>query len=93
MSVVGQGRGEPVPQSSDFVLGGEVEVVESNACRGAGRGFLGGAPVQEVSFGNRRGEGFGCRDAAKGAVVTLKELDIPLVRGGPYCNHKVINVG
>ena len=30
---------------------------------------------------------------AEGAVVTLKELDIPSVGGRCYCNHKIINVG
>ena len=30
---------------------------------------------------------------AEGAVVTLKELDIPSLRERRNCNHKVINVG
>ena len=52
MSVSGQGRGKPVPQQSDFVLGGEVEVIKSNACRGGGGEFLGCALMNELSFGN-----------------------------------------
>ena len=53
--VGGQGRGEPVPQPSDFVFGRKVEVVESNACSGGGRAFLGRTPVNELSLGDREG--------------------------------------
>ena len=55
VGVGGQGRGKPVPQPSDFVLGGEVEVVKSDACRRGGGAFLGGTPVNELSFGDREG--------------------------------------
>ena len=34
--VGGQGRGKPVPEPSDLVLGGKVEVVKSDACRRGG---------------------------------------------------------
>ena len=47
MGIGGQGRGKPVPQPSDFVLGGEVKVVESHACGGGGGAFLGRTPVDE----------------------------------------------
>ena len=53
--VGGQGRGEPVPQPSDFVFGRKVEVVESDACSGGGGAFLGRMPVNELSFGDREG--------------------------------------
>ena len=55
MSVGCQGRGKPVPQTSDFVFGREVEVVESNAGRGGGGASLGRAPMNKLSFGNRKG--------------------------------------
>ena len=55
MGVGGQGRGKPVPQPSDFVLGGEVKVVESHACRGGGGAFLGRMLLDELSFGDREG--------------------------------------
>ena len=55
MGVGGQGRGKPISQPSDFVLGGELEVVESNACRGGRGAFLGRAPVNELSLGDREG--------------------------------------
>ena len=93
VGVGGQSRGEPVPQPSDFVFGGEVEVVKPDAHCGAGGAFLGGAPVNELSFGYRKGKTLGGRDAAERAEVPLEELDIPSMRGGCYCNHKVVNVG
>ena len=52
VGVGGQGRGEPVAQPSDFVLGEKVEIVKPNACRGGGGAFLGCAPVDEFGFGN-----------------------------------------
>ena len=55
VGVGGQGRGKPVPQPSDFVLGGEVEVVKSDACRRGGGVFLGDTPVTELSFGDKEG--------------------------------------
>ena len=55
MGVGGQGRGTPAPQPSDFVLGGKVKVIESNACRGGGGAFLGRTPVDELGFGDREG--------------------------------------
>ena len=55
VGVGGQGRGEPVPQPSDFVFGRKVEVIESDACSGGGGAFLGRTPVNELSFGDREG--------------------------------------
>ena len=80
VGVGGQGRGEPVPQPSDLFLGGKVEIVESDTCRGGGGAFLGREPMNELSFRDREGETFGGHNAAEGAVLTLKELDIPPVR-------------
>ena len=54
--------------------------------------LLRGTPVNELGFGNREGQSFGSRNAAEGAVVTLKKLYVPSVREGRNCNHKVIDV-
>ena len=55
MSVGGQGRGKPVPQPSDFVFGGNVQVVKSDSRSRRGGTLLGRAPVDE--FGLRYREG------------------------------------
>ena len=55
MGVSGQGRGKPVSQPSNFILGWEVEVVKPDACGGGGGAFLGRAPVNEFGFGDREG--------------------------------------
>ena len=93
MGIGGQGRCEPIAQPSDFVLGGEVQVVKPNARGGGGGAFLGGAPVNELSLGDREGQAFWGRYAAEGAVMTLKKLDVPSMGGGGNCDHEVINVG
>ena len=49
--------------------------------------------MNELSLRNREGKTLGGRDAAEGPEVALEELDIPPVRGGCYCDHKVVNVG
>ena len=36
---------------------------------------------------------FGGLNATEGAVVTLKELDVPSMGGRRHCDHKVIHVG
>ena len=71
MGVGGQGRGEPITQPSDFALGGEVQVVKPNARGGGGGAFLGGAPVEELSLGDREGQAFWGRYAAEGAVTIV----------------------
>ena len=48
--------------------------------------------MNEFSHRDREGQAFWGRDAAAGAVVTLKKLDIPPVGGGCDCDHEVINV-
>ena len=93
VGVGGQGRGEPVTQLPDLVLGGEVLVVQSDACSRGGGVFLGSAPMDELGFGDREGQAFRGRNAAKGAVVTLKKLDVPSVGGRCNCDHQVINLG
>ena len=93
VGVGGQGRGKPVTQPSDFVLGGEVQVVEPYARGGGGGAFLGCAPVDELGLGDREGQAFRGRNAAEGVVVTLKKLDVPSMGGGSHCDHEVINVG
>ena len=52
VGVGGQGRGEPVPQPSDLVLGGEIQVVESDACGGRGGTLLGRALVDKFGLGD-----------------------------------------
>ena len=49
--------------------------------------------MDELGLGDREGQAFRGRNAAKGAVVTLKELDVPPVGGRCNCDHEVINVG
>ena len=55
VGVGGQGRGKPVPQPSHLILGREVKVVKPDACGGGGGALLGCAPVNEFSFGDRKG--------------------------------------
>ena len=49
--------------------------------------------MDELGFGNRKGQPFGGRDAAKCVVVTLEELNVPSVGGGRHCDYKIVNVG
>ena len=93
VGVCGQGRGEPVTKPPDLVLGGKVEVIESDARGRGGGAFLGSAPMDELGLGDREGQSFWGRNAAKGAVVTLKELNVPHVGGRRHCDHEIINVG
>ena len=53
----------------------------------------GGAPVDELGLGDREGQAFRGCNAAEGAVVALKELDIPPVRGRSNCDYEMVNVG
>ena len=53
--VSGEGGGKPVAEPPDFILRGEVEVVQSYSRFRGGGAFLGGAPVYELGFGNRKG--------------------------------------
>ena len=92
MGVGGQGRGEPVPQPSDFGFGRKVQVVKPDACGGRGGAFLRCAPVDKLGFWDREGQSFRSRDAAPGPIMTLEELDVPSVRGGRHCDHDVVNV-
>ena len=55
VSVGGEGRGKPVPQPSNFILGWKVQVVKPDACGGGGGAFLGRAPVNEFCLGNGEG--------------------------------------
>ena len=79
VGVGGQGRGKPVSQPSNFILGRKVEVVEPDACGGGRGALLGRAPVNKFSFGDGEGQSFGGCDAAEGAVMALQELDVPPV--------------
>ena len=49
--------------------------------------------MDEFGLRDREGQVFRGRNAAKGAVVTLKELDVPPVGGRRNCDYKVVNVG
>ena len=49
--------------------------------------------MDELGLGDREGQAFWGRCAAKGAVVALKELDVPPMGGRCNCDHEVINVG
>ena len=62
--VGGKGRGKPVPQPPDFVLGGEVKVIKSDSRGSGGGAFLRRAPVDKFGFRDREGQTFGSRDAA-----------------------------
>ena len=93
VGVCGQGRGEPITKPPDLILGGKVQIIESDARGRGGGAFLGSAPVDELSLGDREGKAFWDRNAAEGAVVTLKELNVPPVGGGRHCDHEIINVG
>ena len=53
--VSGEGGGKPVAEPPDFILRGEVEVVQSYSRLRGGAAFLGGAPVYELSLGNQKG--------------------------------------
>ena len=53
--VGGQGRGKPVAQPSNFILGWKVKVVKSDTRGGGGGSFLGRAPVNELGFGDGEG--------------------------------------
>ena len=47
--------------------------------------------MYELGLRNCEGQVTGCRFPAKGAVVSLEELDIPAVGGGGGSNHKVVH--
>ena len=49
--------------------------------------------MDDLCLWNRERQTFGGRNAAKGAVVTLEELDVPPMGGRCYCDNEVINVG
>ena len=93
MGVGGQDGVILYPSYLISVLEGEVKVVKPDASA-RGRGALqGSSPVDELSLGNRERETFLGRNAAKRAVLTLEELDIPPVGGRYHCNHKIVNGG
>ena len=52
VGIGGQGGGEPVPQPSDLLLAGEIQVVESDARAGRRGTLLGRATVDKFGLGD-----------------------------------------
>jgi len=49
--------------------------------------------VNELSLGDGEGEASGRRNPTKGAVVTLKGLNVASVGGGGDRDHEIVHIG